>query len=79
MTRDDAFAEFMDDYSVDLDEAEEMYLGEYDSFEEFAENYVDGLPSHLEPYFDLSSFASDLEMDYVVFESGYSSVFIFDA
>ena len=53
----------------DLDEAREMmeeqYLGEYESLEDYAREYVDGcwnLPDYVEAYFDYERFGRDLEL-----------------
>jgi antirestriction protein len=63
-------------YGVNVDEIEEAYYGEYDSFEDFVYQFVedtcilDGLDDSVRGYFDYEKYGRDLSHDY--FESnGY--------
>ena len=56
---------------------QEAYEGQYDSWEEFAEQLVDSLgylgemPQHLRNYFDYEKFGRDLQHDYCEYEGFY--------
>lgn len=50
-----------------IDEARDAHQGQWDSFEEFAQQLYEDLyeiPSHLESYIDWRAVASDLQQDY---------------
>ena len=69
-----------EDYMVD--EAEDNYLGTYDSFQEYADEYADEMLNvrdndFLMNYFDYDSFARDLEYDYTVLDIPNYQVAIF--
>ena len=61
----------------------ELLLGEWPSFDEFAEEIVrdtgmlDGVPDQVSRYFDYESFARDLAYDYVVIDSPSYTVWVF--
>ncbi len=85
-----AYAEYMCDSDVtqiNFDEAEDLYCGEWDSFKEYAQDYCDqvgdlqSIPEHLQYYFDMDSYARDLEHNYHVVERGapHYGVFVFQA
>jgi len=85
-----AYAEYMcgsDVTQINFDEAEDLYCGEWDSFKEYAENYcnevgdLQSIPEHLQYYFDMDSYARNLEHDYHVVERGapHYGVFVFQA
>lgn len=77
-----AYLEYNNDVDS-LDDIEDSYIGEYDSFQEYAEQYVedcDGfnmIPEHLQYYFDFESYAINLEHDYYVVKSSNYKVHIF--
>lgn len=72
---------FLEVYSIeDLDSFDESYCGEWDSFQEYAEDYFDScyeVPSHLENYIDYEKFANDLSYDHHEVDAPKSGVFIF--
>jgi antirestriction protein len=85
-----AYAEYMcgsDVTQINFDEAEDLYCGEWDSFKEYAQDYCDqvgdlqSIPEHLQYYFDMDSYARDLEHNYHVVERGapHYGVFVFQA
>ncbi len=88
-----AYAEYMCDSDVtqiNFDEAEDLYCGKYDSFQDYAEYYFDEcgdgaeiekLPENLQFHFDMDSYARDLQHDYHVVERGapHYGVFVFQA
>ena len=86
------YAEYMcgsDVTQINFDDAEDLYRGEWDSFKDYAEYYFDEcgdsaeiekLPQNLQYYFDMDSYARDLEINYYnVVERGapHYSVFVF--
>ena len=87
-----AYAEYMcgsDVTEINFNEAEDSYCGEWDSFKDYAENYfhecghaeqIEKLPQGLQYYFDMDSYARDLEHDFLVFERGapHYGVFVFE-
>jgi antirestriction protein len=68
-----------------LDHFGDSYVGEYNSFQEYAEQYLmemeyesfSAIPEHLQYYFDYEKYARNLENDYSVVDSGKHTVFIF--
>ena len=64
-------------------EAEESYCGEWNNFQEYADEYAtdcdsfNEIPEHLQYYFDWQSYARTLEYDYTVVELSNYSVAIF--
>lgn len=52
----------------DLSEAEDAYIGEFDSFEHLAVHLMDetggldGMPENLRPYFDFEKYGNDLRL-----------------
>lgn len=57
-------------FSGDIDDARDAYFGQFDSDEDFAQEYIDstgmlsGVPDNLRFYFDVERFARDLMMDF---------------
>lgn len=57
------------DLGIPLESIEDAYLGEYESMEDYAEEYIDStgmlseVPESLRYYFDTAAFARDLSMD----------------
>jgi len=52
-----------------VSEATDAYIGDYDSFDEFAESLADEtmeIPESIQPYFDYKRFARDLAHDYFI-------------
>jgi len=71
---DEVISAYFDNCGVSsLDDVEEAYAGEFNSDEDFAEDYIDStgmlseIPENLRFYFDTEKFSRDLMMDY--FES----------
>ena len=69
-----------EDYMVD--EAENNYLGTYDSFQEYADDYADeilndGISAYAARYFDFDKHARDLEHDYMVLDVPNFQVAVF--
>ena len=66
-----------------IDDIKASYVGEYDSFQEYAEQFVmdcDGfhmIPDHLQCYFDYEKYARELQYDYNVVEHSNYGVYIF--
>ena len=62
-------------------DAENSYVGTFNSFQEYAEDYADELihstDDFLKSYFDYESFARDLEYDYMVCDVSDYNVAIF--
>lgn len=62
---------------------EEAYCGNWSSFREYSDQYVedtgmlDGVPEEVSRYFDYAAFARDLEMDHSVEPDGHGGVYIF--
>lgn len=62
---------------------EEQYFGLHDSFEAYANEYVESIgmlndvPEEVARYFDYKSYADDLEHDYTVLEDDEGGVFVF--
>ncbi len=79
--------ELLEYYGDDLDEAieavEDSYLGEYESLEDYAREYVDvsDVPEHILMYIDYDSMARDWELsgDIIIFETGYRQVHVFSS
>ena len=72
---------------LDIDiikEAEDSYCGIWDSFQEYADDFVDstgmlsGVDKSVSMYFDCNAFARDLELDYSVFKLSDYTVAIFN-
>ena len=63
-------------------DAENSYVGTFNSFQEYAEDYADELihstDDFLKSYFDYESFARDLEYDYMVCDVSDYNVAIFN-
>jgi hypothetical protein len=59
-----AFAEYMEDYGVDREEADEQFLGEFDNKEQWAAEYVDDIGG-IEQFADPERY---LEIDYTGFK-----------
>ena len=61
--------------------AEDYYVGTFDSFQEYADDFADeqlhNTNDFLKSYFDYESFARDLEYDYTVLDLSDSNVAIF--
>ena len=61
--------------------AEDYYVGTFDSFQEYADDFADEqlyiTDDFLKSYFDYESFARDLEYDYTVLDLSDSNVAIF--
>jgi antirestriction protein len=88
-----AYAEYMCDSDVtkiNFDDAEDLYCGKYNHFQDYAEYYFDEcgdgaeiekLPESLQYHFDMHSYARDLQHDYHVVERGapHYGVFVFQA
>ena len=66
-----------------ISEFEESYCGEWDSFEDYAENLadntglLDNIPEEIARYFDWSAWTRDLAMDYSVHDNPEGGVFVF--
>ncbi len=66
-----------------LDSIDDSYMGEYDSFQEYAEQFLMDcdefhmIPDHLQYYFDYEQYARNLQYDYYVVESNNHGVYIF--
>lgn len=66
-----------------IDDFEERYCGHWDSFQEYANDYVDStgllreVPEHVTRYFDYEAHARDLQHDYTVVNAVGSGVYIF--
>ena len=62
-------------------DAENSYVGTFNSFQEYAEDYADELihstDDFLKSYFDYESFARDLEYDYMVCDVSNYNVAVF--
>ena len=62
-------------------DAENSYVGTFNSFQEYAEDYADELihstDDFLKSYFDYESFARDLEYDYMVCDVSEYNVAVF--
>ena len=62
---------------------EEAYVGNWDSFREYSDQYVedtgmlDGVDDDVARYWDYAAFARDLEMDHSVEPDGHGGCFIF--
>jgi antirestriction protein len=63
-----------DDFQEAKDYHENNFAGEWDSFTEYTENYIEdtgmlsGLPDFAQTYFDVERFANDLEHDFITLE-----------
>ncbi len=70
------------DYPV-ISDFEEAYAGCWDSFRDYAESLaddiglLDGLPDHLQQYFDWEAWTRDLAFDHVVEPDGHGGKFVF--
>ena len=62
-------------------DAENSYVGTFNSFQEYADDYADGqlhnTDDFLKSYFDYESFARDLEYDYMVCDVSNYNVAVF--
>ena len=62
--------------------AEDYYVGTFDSFQEYADDFADeqlhNTNDFLKSYFDYESFARDIEYDYTVLDLSDSNVAIFN-
>jgi antirestriction protein len=74
-------------YNNDIDsltDIEDLCIGHYDSFQQYAEDFLHNcdsfynIPEHLQYYFDYEKYAKDLEQHYYVVESSNYGVFIFN-
>ncbi len=81
-------AEILSHCCNDLEEAkramEEQYLGEYESLEDYAYDYIDqtmNLPEFVKTYFDYKAFARDIDLngDVFVIEMSYNQVHVFSS
>ena len=80
-------AEILSHFCCDLEEArkaiEEQYLGEYESLEDYAAEYVEqsglDIPDSIKNYVDYESMGRDMELggDVFTIETGYKEVHIF--
>ena len=80
-------AEVLSHFSCDLEEAieaiEEQYLGEHESLEDYAQEYVEqsglNIPESIKNYVDYESMGGDMELggDLFTIETGYKEVHIF--
>lgn len=64
----------LNDLSRLIDEAQEAYMGQYESFRDFAEEYIVGyltVPTHLENYICVEAVEAHIEDDYFITESGH--------
>jgi len=74
---------FLSNYSVeDLDSFSDMFVGEYSSFSEYAEQIADDTilidcPEHIKSYFDYEKFERDLSYDDTEIDAPNGNVFIF--
>ena len=74
---------FLSNYSVeDLDSFSNMFVGEYSSFSEYAEQIADDTilidcPEHIKSYFDYEKFERDLSFDDTEIDAPNGNVFIF--
>ena len=79
----DKIKAFLEIYSIeDLDYFDDSYQGEWDSFQEYAENYFDecylfDVPEYIQPYIDYKKFAEALSDDHQEVDAPNSGVFIF--
>lgn len=77
-----AYLQFNDDVDS-LDDLEYSYAGHYDSFQDYAQQYLEEadqfnmIPDHLQYYFDYELYAKNLEHDYYTIESSNNGVYIF--
>lgn len=66
-----------------LSDFEEVYAGNWESFREYAEDLaddiglLDGMPDHLQGYFDWEAWTRDLAFDHVIEPDGHGGKFIF--
>lgn len=70
----------------DKSDFEDAYIGEYDRFQDYADESADELiacsgdiPQTIRNYFDYESYARDLQMDYTVVDAPNGNVWIFHA
>ena len=72
---------FLEVYSIeDLEHFEDSYQGHWDSFKEFATEYMDNcmeVPEHLEDYIDYEKFSNNLSYDYSEVDASTGGVFVF--
>jgi len=68
-----------------IQDAENDYVGVFDNFKEYAEQYCydvgdwQSIPQHLQYYFDMKSYSDDLEHSYMVLElPAYEGVAVFN-
>lgn len=83
----DAFAAWISHdprYNTDPDTFEDDYLGEFDSLEDYAEQYLDDtgilseVPESLRYYIDVEAYARDMEHIYTISVSGGRAVYVFN-
>ena len=66
-----------------ISDFEERYCGEWDSFEDYAEQLaddiglLDGVPEEIARYFDWDSWTRDLAFDYTTHDNPEGGVFVF--
>jgi antirestriction protein len=74
---------FLSNYQIeDLDSFSDMFVGEYSSFSEYAEQMAEDTilidcPEHIKSYFDYEKFERDLSMDDTEIDAPNGNVFIF--
>lgn len=75
-----------DDFEKSKEFHDEAFRGEWDSFQEFSDQYLEDcglmseMPDFAQRYFDYQAFARDLEQDFIVLEGERPrSVFVWDA
>ena len=74
---------FLSNYQIeDLDSFSDMFVGEYSSFSEYAEQMAEDTilidcPEHIKSYFDYQKFERDLSMDDTEIDAPNGNVFIF--
>lgn len=63
----------LNDLSAQIEEAQDAYMGQYDSMEDFAQEYESemGNLGRMEWYIDWQAVARDLEHDYFITENGH--------
>lgn len=73
-----AFLECFGKYGdIDISAIEDQYYGQYDSFDDFVYAFVDdtcaleGMPEHLQSYFDYEKYGRDLSYDFSISNDGH--------
>lgn len=86
----DAYVSNMGPSNIDrdsvADDFRDAYVGQFDSLEAYAEDYaesvgmLDEMPANLRPYFDMASFARDMELggDVYTMPDGWGGVYVFN-